>query len=281
LWEKRWEPRKIYLDFGTASSPVVDGGRVYVQNDNEESSFVAALDARTGRELWRTARDFGNARIKSAFSTPCVWRHRRGTEIVTLGAGMAISYDLEGKELWRLRGTSVLGAPTPIPGEDLVYVASGAQGEGVRPMFAVRAGAHGDISLAEGADHNEWVAWRLPLAGPYIPSPLLYRDRLFVLYDNGFFAAFDPRTGVQRYKARIDMDAHAFSGSPVAAGGKIYCSSEDGDVYVIDAGEQFKLLAKNTLSEMSLATPAVADGALFIRTMTKLWRIERRRPGGG
>jgi outer membrane protein assembly factor BamB len=273
LWTVRLEPKRTYLDFGTASSPVVHDGRVYVLNDNEEGSYLLALDAATGRELWRAARDFGATLTRTTFTTPFVWRNRMRTEIVTLAPRAVASYDLAGRELWRFTGTSVVGAPTPVANEDLLIVGSGSPSEDERPLIAFRPGASGDVSLKAGEESNAFVAWRQRRGGSYITSPLLYGTRVYVLFDQGFFGAFEAASGRQLYKARFPEGTPTFSSSPWAHKGGIYCLSEQGDTYVVEAGDEFKLLRRNSLGEMSLATPALAHDSLFLRTATRLYRI--------
>jgi outer membrane protein assembly factor BamB len=138
LWKKTWPPQPMYLDFGTASSPVVHQGQVFVLHDTDGDSFLASLDAKTGKELWTVNR--GNNPRASGWSTPFVWKNRTRTELVTLGRGMVISYDLEGRELWRLKGITQ-AQPTPVADDDHLYVATGSQGETGRPLFAIKPGA--------------------------------------------------------------------------------------------------------------------------------------------
>jgi outer membrane protein assembly factor BamB len=143
----------------------------------------------------------------------------------------------------------------------------------VRPIFAVRAGASGDISLAEGESTNGSVVWYQRTGGPYIPSPLLFDGRLYVLYDKGFFAAYDAGSGEEIYRARFGRGGHTFSSSPWLAGGRIFCLDESGLTFVLRPGDSFEIEAENDLDEMSLASPAVAHGSHFIRTASRLYRI--------
>jgi len=279
LWKHTWPPQPIYLDFGTASSPVVHGGRVYVLHDNEGESFVAALDAKTGSPVWSVKRT-GNEGRASGWSTPFVWKHDARTELVTLGRGQVVSYDLDGRELWRLKGITQ-AQPTPVAADGLLYVATGSQGETGRPLFAIRAGASGDISLGPDETSNAFVAWYQPRFSGYTPSPLVYRGRVYVVNNNGVLQVADAKTGVEVFKARVGGGGQTFSGSPLASDGRIYLQSEDGDTFVLRAGDTYNEIAKNSLGEMSLATPAPAGGALFIRTQTKLYRITSRRGAGG
>ena len=145
----------------------------------------------------------------------------------------------------------------------------------VRPLFAVRPGATGDITLQKDQTANEYIAWCQKKAGPYNPSPIVYGDYLYVLYDRGLMACYDARTGEEVYgKRRIGPGASAFTSSPWAYDGKVFCLSEDGDTFVIQAGPEFKLLGKNSLGELCMATPAIARDSLIIRTESHLLRIK-------
>lgn len=274
LWSKRWQPQPMYLDFGTASSPVVQGGRVYVLHDNEGESFLAAFDAKTGREAWTVKRTHGNGG-KSGWATPFVWQNDLRTEIVTVGHRHVVSYDLDGRELWRLAGFTQ-ATPSPLSDSGLLYVGSGSQGETNRPMFAVRPGGSGDISLPPDQVSNAFVVWFHPRASAYTSSPVVYRGRMYVVNDNGILTVLDAKSGKEIYKARVGGGGNTFSSSPWAYDGKVFFLSEDGDTFVLAAGDQYKELAKNPLGEMSLATPAIGADSLFIRTATKLYRIRQR-----
>ncbi len=273
LWKQTWPPQPVYLDFGTASSPVVHGGRVYQLHDNDGESFLAALDARTGVVAWKATRTANEGRLKSGWATPFVWESGQRTEIVTVGRGLVISYDLEGRELWRLKGITQ-ATPTPVAGEGLLFVGSGSQGENSRPLFAVRPGAAGDISTADGEPRSAFVSWFLPRFSAYTSSPLLYRKRLYAVNDNGILQVADAATGKEIYKARVGGGGSTFSSSPLASSGRIYLLSEEGDTFVLEAGDEYRELAKNSLGEMSLATPAVDASGLYLRTLTKLYRLQ-------
>jgi outer membrane protein assembly factor BamB len=274
LWNARFEPQPMYLDFGTASSPVVHNGLVFVVHDNDGKSFAAALDARTGKQVWRIDRDLPSKGMLSGWSTPFVWQHAGRTELIVIGKQHAVSYAPEtGKELWRIGGLTGQSTPTPVAADGLLYLATGSQGESNRPVFAVRPGASGDITLAKGEESNQYVAWFHPRASAYTSSPLVYRGRMYVVNDNGILTVFDSRTGKEIYKARAGGSGNTFSASPWAADGKIYLLSEDGNTFVIEAGDKYVELAKNSVDEMSFASPALAPNTLFMRTQTKLYRI--------
>jgi outer membrane protein assembly factor BamB len=171
---------------------------------------------------------------------------------------------------------SVIATPTPFSQHGLLYMSSGYVGDQNRPVYAIRPGASGDITLPKGAASSEFVAWYLPQGGPYNPTPLVYGDYYYTLFDRGFFTAHEARTGKEVYaKQRIDPQAAAFTSSPWAYNGKIFALSEDGDTFVIQAGPEYKLLGKNSLDDMAMATPAIARGSLIVRTATRLYRIAR------
>ena len=271
LWTYTIEPQPRYLDFGTAASPVVHGGRVYIQDDNEKRSFLAAIDARTGKEVWKTPRT-GLGRILSGWSTPFVWVNPKRTEIVTIGPQLAISYDLDGRELWRLKGLTQAN-PTPTEGDGLLYIGTGSQGEANRPLFAIRPGASGDISLPQGATSSEFVAWFQPRASAYTSSPLVFGGRVYAINDTGVLQVFEAKTGKELYKARAGGVGNTFSASPWASGGHVFLLSEEGDTFVIRPGDAYDEIARNSLGEMTLASPAVTKDGLFIRTQSRLYRI--------
>ena len=271
VWSQSWGPFRTRYGWGTASSPVLYKDRIYVVNDNDDRSCLAVLDKRTGKQIWRVERDEA-----SNWSTPYIWENDRRTEIITSGTRKIRSYDLDGKLLWELGGMSSIVIPTPFSQHGLLFLASGYVNDTVRPVYAVRAGARGDISLKEGETSNEYIAWYQRQAGPYNPSPLVYGDYYYTLLDRGIFTCHDARTGREIYgKQRIDPEASAFTASPWASNGKIFALSEDGDTFVIPAGAEFKVLGKNSLDEMCMATPAISRGSLIVRTATKLYRIGR------
>ena len=271
LWKVQWPPKKIYLDFGTASSPTVYDGRVYLIQDNEEESFLIALDAATGKELWRTPRT-SEVRLKSSWSTPFIWKNAQRTEIIACGHNAIISYDLDGKELWRVNRVPT-PSPSPLAANGLLYVGIGTQGE-TRPIYAIKPGASGDITLAKDTTSNDYIQWFQPRASGYTPSPVVYQGRVFMVNDNGVMTVLNAADGNEIYKARVGGTGNTFSASPVAAGGRVYFLSEGGATIVVDAkASEYTEIARNDLEEMALASPAVAGDALYIRTQSKLYKI--------
>ncbi len=271
LWSKLFEPYNTRYGWGTAASPLLHQERIYLVNDNDDHSFLVALDKRTGKEIWRVERD-----EKSNWATPYLWENGRRVEIVTSGTGKVRSYDQDGKLLWEFRGMSSIAIPTPFSKFGLLYLASGYVGDQNRPVYAVRAGARGDITLAAGSTSSEHVAWYLPQGGPYNPSPIVYGDYYYTLFDRGFFTCHDARTGKEVYgRQRIDPESSAYTASPWAYNGKIFALSEDGDAFVIQAGPEFKVIGRNRLDEFTMATPAISRGSLILRTASQLYRIAR------
>jgi outer membrane protein assembly factor BamB len=275
VWSKPMEPHVTRYGWGTASSPALHGDRLYIVNDNEEQSFLLALDKRTGKELWCVARD-----EKSNWSTPFIWKNNLRTEIITPGTGKVRAYDLDGKELWSLQGMSGITIATPFAGDGLLYITSGYVRSPMRPIYAIRPGARGDISLAQGQTSSQFIAWCQGLAAPYNPSTLLYRDKLYVLLDRGLLSAYDAKTGKPFFEREPILQGGGFTASPWAANGKFYCLNEDGVTFVFRAGDKFELLHANRLAgdDMGMATPAIAGNKLLLRTSARLYCIATKKP---
>jgi outer membrane protein assembly factor BamB len=275
IWTTPVEANPIYLDFGTGSSPALADNLLIIVSDNEKQQYIAAFNKQTGKQVWRTNRDLGGTRQpvqRSGWSTPFVWRHALRTEIVAVGPGAVISYDLAGKELWRMSGMSGTPVPTPFAYEGLLYI-NGGRG---RPLFAIRPGATGDISLKEGQTANEYVVWSQPRGGTYLPSAVAYQGFVYTLTETGILNRYDAKTGKQTYKTRIDPAASAFTTSPWAYNGKLFCLSEEGQTFVVNTGEEFQLSHVNELDDMAQASPALVNDRLLIRTEHRLYSIRRK-----
>lgn len=281
LWHTPLRPHKVYLDFGGGASPALHGDSLFILNDNEEASFIAGFDKKTGKELWRTGRPgLGTEQMRSGWSTPFIWENEHRTELVTTGPGVAISYDLEGRELWRMSGMEGMAIQSPFSWGGLVYVTSGTARNDMKPLAAIRPGASGDITLPEGETGSEHVAWLDPAAGgTYLPTPLVYDGGLYTLTDKGIFARYDPKTGERTYRKRLHRGARNFTASPWAYGGMIFCLNEEGDTFVVKAGETFELLGTNSLDEFSMATPALSGGRLLLRTQGRLYSLRNETEG--
>lgn len=248
------------FEWGFASSPILDGDRVIVQSDVHGTSFVAAFDLATGKELWRTERD-----EVPSWGTPLVHRSDKGAELVLSASKAVVGYDpATGKELWRIRGNSPITVASPIAQDGLILATGGYRNP--KPIYAIKPGARGDITPEEGGS-NDHVAWSTQTDGSYQVTPLFYRGLLYVCRDNGVLTAYDPATGEQIYRERV---RGRFTASPVAADGRIYLTAEDGDVTVVQAGRDFRVLAESTLDAASLATPAISNGRMVFRTVKGL-----------
>jgi outer membrane protein assembly factor BamB len=275
VWTTPLEANPIYLDFGTGSSPALAGNLLVIVNDNEKQQYIAAFDKQTGKQIWRTNRDIGGKEQpvqRSGWATPFVWRNSVRTEIVAVGPGQVISYDLTGKELWRMSGMAATPIPMPFAYDGLLYI-DGGRG---RPLFALRSGAAGDISLEKDQTSNEYIVWSQARGGTYLPTPVAYEGAVYSLTETGILSRFDARTGKLTYRTRIDPTATAFTTSPWAYNGKLFCVSEEGQTFVVAAGEEFKLLHVNDLDDMTLASPALVGERLLIRTEHRLYSIRRK-----
>ncbi len=254
-------------EWGVGSSPILWKSSVIVQCDIQKNSFVAAFDVATGRPLWRTPRE----EIPS-WSTPAIYEGNGRAELVTQGTNFTRGYDPgTGQELWRLSGNSEITIPTPIIGPNLIIVTNGYRG--VQPIYAIKPGARGDITLKGEQTQSEFIAWSTKRGGPYIPTPIIYSDQLYVCSNNGVLAAYDVRSGQRLYQERLGGKGGSFSASPVAGDGKIYLASEDGDIFVVKAGPTYELLATNTMGEILMATPAISDGLIIIRGLKDVFAI--------
>lgn len=277
IWKHPLEPSRTRAGWGTAASPVLHEGRLIYQCDNDERSYLLALNTLTGKELWRAPRE-----EKSNWSPPFVWQHPLRTEIVTAGSGAVRSYDLDGKLLWSLRGMSSITIGMPYAADGLLYVSSGYVGDKLKALYAIKPGASGDITPPEGQRSSEFIAWWDSGIAPYNPTTLVHEGKLYVLYDRGLLSCFDAKTGQPFYiKERLPRGP-GFTCSPWAVGDKIFCLDEDGHTHVLRAGATFELLHTNPSldSEMCMATPALVGDRTLIRTDRHLYSIrdQRRQP---
>jgi outer membrane protein assembly factor BamB len=255
------------FQWGHSSSPIIYRNSVILQADIQKGSFIAAWDLATGKPLWRTER----ADEISTWGTPTIARTTDGREVLVTNGTKVRGYDpATGKQLWTLGPNSEITIGTPVAGNGMVYVTGGYPP--VRPIYAIRPGAEGDISLQKGQESNQSIAWSNMTEGTYIPTPLLYDGYLFTLNINGVLTAYDPQTGKRAFRGRVGTGG-AFSSSPVGADGRLYIASEDGEVYVISATPDMKQLAKNEMKEVIMSTPAISDGLIIVRTMGHLYGV--------
>jgi outer membrane protein assembly factor BamB len=256
------------LQWGAGSSPILYQNLVIVQCDRQKDSFLAAYDTDSGRPVWSAPRD-----EPPSWGTPTIYEGPARVELITNGTNFIRGYDPRtGKELWRLARNSQITVPTPITGHGLIYVTSGYWP--VQPIYAIWPGASGDISLKESAESNEQIAWSKKRGGPYMPTPILYGHYLYTCSNNGTVACYEARTGKQVYQERLGGQG-GYTASPVAADGKLYFTSEEGEVRVVKAGPAFELLAINKMGDVCMATPAVSDGMIFFRTQHYVFGIGR------
>jgi outer membrane protein assembly factor BamB len=258
-------------EWGTASSPIIYKDLAIVQCDTQNESFLLAADIRTGDTVWKTIRH-----ELPSWGTPTVLpvKGTRSAELITNASNFIRGYDPDtGAERWRLGGSSKITAPTPIVTDDLIIVASGRAPE--RPIFAVRPGARGDITLKKNASSNAHVAWHKTGRGSYMPTPLIYDGVLYVLANQGVLDAYEVRTGEEIYRERIPHEGSGFSASPVASDGKLYLSSEDGDIFIVRAGRAFEIVGRQRMGEPLMATPALAGDTMYVRGQRHLFAVSR------
>jgi outer membrane protein assembly factor BamB len=241
------------------SSPIIYRDLVIVQADIQKNSFIAAYNIKNGKLVWKTSRE-----EISSWGTPTVYEGKTRAELIANGSRAIRGYDPRtGTELWRLTPNSEVTTPTPIVAHDLIYVTSGYRP--IQPIYAIRLGASGDITLKDGKESSQFIAWSKTRGGPYMPTPVVYGDLLYTCSNQGVLTAYNAKTGERIYQERLGGKGGAFTASPVAADGKIYLSSEDGEVFVVKAGPKYELLATNRVGEVMMATPAISDGLVIIR----------------
>lgn len=288
VWKKDLGSHSMTMGWGTGSSPVLDGDRLYIQCDNEEKSFLIALDKKKGDELWKITRS-----DRSSWCTPFVWKNKDRTEIVTAGTGGLKSYNpADGKLLWEIKASSGGGgggggggfgrgggtvSASPVAGEEMLFAGWGAGAGASGPLYAVKPGAKGDISLKSGETSNEFIAWSNSRGGPGMASPLIYKGHLYTLDQRGgTISCYDAKTGKSVYSKERISGAGGFTSSPIAHDDKIYCLDDAGAMHIVQAGESFKVLGKNGIGEMCWSSPAIAQGAIFVRGLDTLYCIKAK-----
>lgn len=274
LWHTELASHPIYMEFGTGASPALLEDKIVIVDDNQDHSTVSAYGTSDGKLIWQTDRsvpeEYPAQMPKSGWSTPYIWKNSLRTEIITVGPGAAVSYDVNGKELWRMNGTTPAPSSSSFAIGDLLYLNAGK----TKPIYAIRPGATGDITPDSDDEPTEFIQWIQPRTGTYIPTPVAYDNGIYVLQDNGVVVRMDATTGEISFKTRLRSPNGAdFTTSPWAYDGKVFCASEQGDTFVFDANEEFKLLNINPLDDLIMATPAIANGTLLLRTEKRLYRI--------
>ena len=250
--------------WGFASSPVIHENAVIVQCDVQKDSFIAAFRIEDGEQIWKTPRD-----ELPTWCTPAIHSADGKTQVVVNGYKHIGGYDFEtGEELWKLSGGGDIPVPTPVCRDDLAFITN-AHGR-MSPIYAISLDAIGDISPGINPDADNYIVWSYDRGGAYMQTPIVYGDYLYSCRDNGVLSCYKADTGKRIYEKRLGRGGTGFTASPVAANGKIYFTSEDGDIYVIQAGPEFKVLATNSMGDICMATPAISEGTLFFRTRNHL-----------
>lgn len=245
--------------WGFGSSPIIADGLVVVQCDVQKGSFLAALDVKTGEEKWRQERD-----EVPTWGSPTIVERGKKKQVVVNGYKHIGGYSLDdGKQLWKLKGGGDIPVPTPVVAHGLIFITN-AHGQ-LAPIYAIKPTAKGDVSLSGGDTSNEGVAWAKLREGGYMQTPLVYGDHLYVCRDNGVLSCYDAKTGDQLYKQRLGKGRTGFTASAVAGDGKVFFTSEEGDVYVVKAGPKFEALSQNPLAEVCMSTPAISKGTIYFR----------------
>lgn len=263
-WKKDFPPMTMRNGFGEGVAPVLDGNTLYLKFDQEQNSWMSALDKRTGKELWRVDRD-----EISSWSPPLVLTHNGRKQVVVSATNKVRSYDpANGKLLWETAGLGVNVIPAPVAANSMVYVMSGFRDP---QLLAIRLGKEGDLT---GTDA---IAWTSDRGNSYTPSPVLHEGKLYFVTDSGMLTCLDAATGNAFYKQQRLSKPYNFKASPVGANGKLYLATEDGDVVVVKMGEKYEEVATNTLADqVFIATPAIVEGSLYLRSQAYLYCIREQ-----
>ena len=257
------------MQWETGSSPVIYDGKVIILADVQKDSFLGVFDIKTGKEIWRVTRT-----DVPTWGTPTLVVVNGQPQILVNGFRHAGAYDFKtGKEIWKLTANGDIPVPTPVMNEDGLIFITNAHGP-MSPVYAIKATATGDITLPAGTDKSEHIAWSIPKGGGYMCTPLAYRGLVYIIGYNGVLTVYDAKTGERKYQQRLLEDAaSAFTSSPVANDGKIYAASEDGHVIVLKAGPTFERITQNDMGASVLATPAISEGRLLVRTQNQVISI--------
>jgi len=268
VWSHMIEPKQTMFGYGAAASPVVQQDQVIMVYDNQEASYIAAHDSSDGTIRWKVERA-----EKSTWGTPFVWKHDGMSEIVVPGKNENRSYAADGSVIWHFDGNmSVLTIPSPFVVDDLLYITSGYFQDNKRPVYAIKPGAKGDITLdSPGQSTNDFIAWSVQGMGPYNTTPIVYRGLYFTCLDRGMITCHDARSGQLVYNRKRFPQGASFTSSPWAYNGKVFFLDEQGTTHVMPAGREFTIERTNKLDELCISTPAISQGRLLIRTASKIY----------
>lgn len=259
------------MEWGFASSPIIHDGRVIVQCDVHDQAFVAAFDAASGSEIWRTKRD-----EVPTWGTPSIYKEGGAARIAVNGYKHIGGYDFAtGKELWKIVGGGDVPVPTPVVADGMIYITN-AHGAAA-PLYAVRPEAVGDITPKDGAPGGA-VVWHVSRNGAYMQTPIVYRGLLYSCIDRGVLKCYDAGTGEMLYQERLGKGMSGFTSSPVAGDGRVYFASEEGDVFAVGAGREFRKPRANPLGEVCMSTPAISEGVIYYRTRGHVIAIGAEEP---
>ena len=262
VWKNKPEPQAMEAGLGEGSSPALEDKFLIIVFDTELQSYIAAFDKKSGKEIWRQNRD-----EVSNWSTPLILEHRGRKQIVVNGVKVC-AYDLAtGELLWECGGHTASAVPVPVAGHGLVFNTSGWMRD---KLQAIRLGQRGDLTDSQN------VVWSLDRGTPYVPSPMLWGDELYLLDDRSFFSCYKATDGTQHYKTRLPGILN-FSASPVGANDRIYLNSEDGKTVVVQRGKEFKLLIVNELEDELYASPVIVGNAIYLRGKNHLYCFENKQ----
>lgn len=272
LWNKDLGAYQTLRDWGTGSSPVLQDEVLYVQVDNEEQSFLVALDAKTGHELWKVMRN-----EKTNYSTPFIWKNKMRTELITSGDS-ARSYDLKtGTLLWSLKLGGERSISSPVADNELLYIGNAGGRRAPGTLFAVKASASGNITPAEGELTSDGVKWSIPEAGTGNPSPLLFKGLIYILSSRGGeVECIDASNGEIVYQEKLENVGACWS-SPWLNNDKVYITDERGTTHIFKEGRKFESLPANNLEDKIWASPAIANDAYVMKGAEKLYCIKNVR----
>lgn len=267
IWQTSLGSYRTQNNWGTGSSPVIWNGTIFVLCDNEENSFIAAIDAATGKEKWRTARE-----EKTTYSTPYIWTNKTRTELVACGKTIR-SYDpATGKVLWELKARGEQAIPSPVGDKEMVYTGVQGSGEKKGEFYAIKAGAEGNITPPDSVSLNNWIVWRTTDSGLGSGSPLLYEGLIYNVGGRGEIKVLSAADGNQVYFKKINGMGTAWASSWVA-GGKVFICDEKGTTRILKAGSSFEQFGENKLDDKIWASAAISGNKLILRGEKKVWCI--------
>jgi len=271
IWQRDLGLLRGRQGWGTGASPILFQGTVIATGDSSDESYIAAFEKATGDPVWRTERKEG-----PSWGTPLLFESGGRMTVVTNATRRMRGYEATtGKLLWECGGGSMISVPSPVAAQGLVFLSSGHNLLRRQPIIAVRAGASGDITPPKKKPQTEDIAWWHPRGGPYVTSPIAVGQYLYMPLDRGTLTCYEARTGEVVYEKQDLGSRNTVTASPVAADGRLYLQTEDGECYVVRQGPAFEILAVNKLDETFCASPAVSGGNLFLRGRKHLYCIGR------